>query len=129
MASYIVQQVLIRIIIMHLIPSSFSMSIEGQRILKEVQKEFMACVNAEAIAQKARIDEIIPDVVEKQINESKTPDAAKNALFEHLHDQAMPEDLRRFCSIMIESKGYQRMQTFGKELLAKLEEVRWYCTR
>ena len=34
-------KVLVRIIIMHLIPCSFSMSKEGQHILKEVQREFM----------------------------------------------------------------------------------------
>ena len=88
----------------------------------------MECVDAKAIAQKARIKEIIPDVVEEQIKESKSSDAAKSALFEHLHDQVMLEDLRCFCSIMIESKGYKRMQMFGKGLLAKLEEVRWSCT-
>ena len=104
------------------------MCIEGQRILKEVRREFMECVDARAIAQKARMEEIIPEPVEKQINESNSSDAAKNALFEHLHDQAMLEDLRCFCSIMIESKGYKRMQKFGKALLAKLEEVRWDCT-
>ena len=128
MVSYIVRQVLVRIIIMHLIPCSFSMCIEGQRILKEMQREFMECVDARAIAQKARIEEIIPEPVEKAINEARSSDAAKNALFGHIHDQAMLEDLRRFCSIMIESKGYKRMQMFGKGLQAKLEEVRWSCT-
>ena len=103
------------------------MCIEGQRILKEVQREFMECVDARAIAQKAQIEEIIPEPVEKQINESRSLDAGKTALFEHLHDQAMLEDLRRFCSIMIESKGYKRMQMFGNGLLAKLEEVRQDC--
>ena len=113
---------------MHLVPCSFSMSIEGQHILEEVQGDFMRYVNARAIAQKTRIEEIIPEAVEIQINESKSSDAAKQVLFEHLHDQVTLEGLRHFCSIMIESKGYQRMQMFGKELLAKLEEVRWECT-
>ena len=88
----------------------------------------MRYVNARAIAQKALIEEIIPEAVEKQINESKSSDAAKNVLFEHLQNQVMLEGLRCFCSIMIESKGYQQMQKFGKELLAKPEEVRWDCT-
>ena len=88
----------------------------------------MECVDARAIAQKARIEEIIPESVENQINEAKSSDAAKNALFEHLHAQAMLEDLRRFCSIMIESKGYQQMQMFGNGLQAKLSKVRWSCT-
>ena len=105
-----------------------SMSIEGRHILEEVQGDFMRYVDARAIAQKARIKEIIPKDVEIQINESKSPDAAKNVLFKHLHDQVTLEGLRHFCSIMIESKGYQLMQEFGKGLLAKLEEVRWYCT-
>ena len=87
----------------------------------------MRYVNARAIAQKARIEEIIPEDVEIQINGSKSSDAAKQVLFEHLHDQVTLEGLRPFCSIMIESKGYQLMQKFGKGLLAKLEEVRWYC--
>ena len=104
------------------------MCIEGQRILKEVQREFMRCVDARAIAQKARMEKIIPEAVESQINESRSSDAAKNALFKHLHDQAMLEDLRCLCSIMIESEGYKRMQMFGNGLLAKLEEVRWDCT-
>ena len=125
MVSYIVQQVLVQMIIVHLIPCSFSMSIEGQRILQEVQREFMNYVDARAIAQKARKEKIIPEAVEIQINESRSSDAAKNALFKHLHDQAMLEDLRHFCSIMIESEGYNRMQMFGNGLLAKLEEVRW----
>lgn len=120
-------KVLVRIIIMHPISCSFSMCIEGQRILKEVEREFMECVDGRAIAQKARIKEIIPEAVEKQINELGSSDAAKNALFEHLYDQAMLEDLRRFCSIMIESEGYRRMQMFGKKLLDRLEEVRWSC--
>ena len=104
------------------------MSIEGQRILEEVKRDFMRCVDARAIAQKARMEKIIPEAVEIKINESKSLNAAKEVLFEHLHDQVMLKGLRRFCSIMIDSEGYQLMQTFGKGLLAKLEEVRWECT-
>ena len=104
------------------------MSLEGQHILQEVQSNFMRYVDARAIAQKARMQKIIPEAVEIKINESKSVDAAKEVLFEHLHDQVMIEGLRRFCSILIESKGYQLMQTFGEGLLAKLEEVRWDCT-
>ena len=103
------------------------MSIEGQRILKEVQSEFKECVDAGAIAQKARMEKIISEAVEIQI-ESKSLDAAKEVLFEHLHNQVTLEGLRSFCSIMIESEGYQLMQEFGKGLQAKLEEVRWDCT-
>ena len=88
----------------------------------------MRCVDARAIAPKARMKKIIPEPVETQINESKSSDAAKKVLFEHLCDQATLEGIRHFCSIMIESEGYQRMQMFGKELLAKLEEVRRDCT-
>ena len=128
MVSYTVQIVLVWIIIMHPTPYSFSMSIEGRCILKEVQREFMECVNARAIAQKARMKKIIPEAVEIRINESKSLDAAKEVLFEHLHDQVTLEGLRCFCSIMIESEGYQLMQMFGKGLLAKLKEVRWECT-
>ena len=125
MASYIVQSAGLH---MHLVPYSFSMSIEGRHILEEVKRDFMRDVDARAIAQKARTEEIIPEAVEIQINESKSSDAAKNVLFEHLQNQVMLEGLRRFCSIMIESKGYERMQMFGKGLLAKVEEVKWYCT-
>ena len=64
MVSFIVQQVLVQIIIMHPIPCSFSMSIEGQCILQEVRRDFMRCVDAKAIAQKVRIEEIIPEAVE-----------------------------------------------------------------
>ena len=88
----------------------------------------MRYVDARAIVQKARMEKIIPEAVEIKINESKSLDAAKQFLFEHLHDQVTLEGLRRFCSIMIESEGYQLMQTFGRGLLAKLEEVRWDCT-
>ena len=80
----------------------------------------MRYVDAWAIAQKAQMEDIIPEAVEIQINGSKSSDKAKNVLFEHLHNQGMLEGLRRFCSIMIESKGYERMQTFGKGLQAKL---------
>ena len=93
----------------------------------EVQSDFMRYVDAKAIAQKARIEENIPDV-EIKINESKLSDAGKNVLFEHLHDQVTLDSLRRFCSIMIESEGYQLMQMFGNELQAKLKVVRWECT-
>ena len=103
------------------------MSIEGWHILVEVQSDFMRYVDAKAIAQKARIEENIPDV-EIKINESKLSDAGKNVLFEHLHDQVTLDSLRRFCSIMIESEGYQLMQMFGNELQAKLKVVRWECT-
>ena len=81
----------------------------------------------QTIAPKARMKKIIPEPVATQINESKSSDAAKKVLFEHLCDQAT-EGIRHFCSIMIESEGYQLMQMFGKELLAKLEEVRRNCT-
>ena len=128
MATYIVQKALVCIIIMHLIPCSFSMSIEGRRILKEVQREFKECVDARTIAQKARMEKIISEAVEIKIIESKSLDAAKQVLFEHLCDQVTLEGLRCFCSIMIESKGYQRMQMFGNDLLAKLKKVRWDCT-
>ena len=88
----------------------------------------MECVDARAIAPKARMEKIIPEAVENQITESKTSAAAQKALFEHLQHQVMVEGLRRFCSIMIASEGYQRMQMFGEELLTKLEEVRQDCT-
>ena len=107
---------------------SFFMSIEVQRILKEVQSEFKECVDARAIAKKARMEKIIPEAVETQINRSTSLDAAKEVLFEHLQHQVTLEGLRRFCSIMEESEGYLKMQRFGKELQAKLEEVRRDCT-
>ena len=88
----------------------------------------MECVDARAIVQKARMEKIIPEAVEIKINELKSMDAAKQVLFEHLHDQVTLEGLGRFCNIMIESEGYQLMQMFGNELQAKLKEVRWYCT-
>ena len=114
---------------MYLVPCSFSMSTESRHILQEVKSDFMKCVDAKAIAQKARMEKIIPEAVEIKINESKPLDAAKQVLFEHLHDQVTLDGLRCFCSIMMESEGYQLMQKFGKELLAKLEEVRWDCTK
>ena len=40
------------------------MSKEGQHILKEVQREFIECVDARAIAQVARVEKIIPEAVE-----------------------------------------------------------------
>ena len=104
------------------------MPIEGRHILQKVKSDFIRCVDARAIAQKARMEKVIPEAVEIKINESKSLDAAKQVLFEHLHDQVTLEGLRPFCSIMIESEGYHLMQTFGTGLLAKLEEVRWYCT-
>ena len=88
----------------------------------------MECVDARAIAHKAGMEKIIPEAVEIKIKESKSLYAAKKVLFEHLHDEVTLEGLRHFCSIMIESKGYQLMQKFGNELQAKLEEVRWDCT-
>ena len=87
-------------IITHPIPCSFSMSIESRHILQEVKRDFMRYVDARAIAQKARMEDIIPEDVEIQINESKSSGAAKNVLFEHLHDQVTLEGLRCFCNIM-----------------------------
>ena len=104
------------------------MPIEGRHILQKVKSNFIRCVDARAIAQKARMEKVIPEAVEIKINESKSLDAAKQVLFEHLHDQVTLEGLRPFCSIMIESEGYHLMQKFGNELQAKLEEVRWECT-
>ena len=104
---------------MHLVPCSFSMSIEGRHILEEVQEDFMRYVDARAIVQKARIKEIIPEAVEIQINESNSSDVAKNVLLEHLQNQVMLESLRRFCSIMIESKGYERMQCLERDCWPK----------
>ena len=48
------------------------MSIEGRHILRKVQRDFMRDVDARAIAQKAQLEEIIPEDVEIQINESKS---------------------------------------------------------
>ncbi len=128
-ASYIVQKALVRIANMtHPIPCSFLYLLEGQQILQEVKRDFMRYVDARAIAQKARMEKIIPEAVEIKINESKSLDVAKQVLFEHLHNQVTLEGLRRFCSIMIESEGYQLMQMFGNELQAKLKKVRWDCT-
>jgi len=128
-ASYIVQKALVRIANMtHPIPCSFLYLLEGQQILQEVKRDFMRYVDARAIAQKARMEKIIPEAVEIKINESKSLDGAKQVVFEHLHDQVTLEGLRCFCSIMIETEGYQLMQMFGKGLLAKLDEVRWDCT-
>ena len=104
------------------------MSIEGRHILREVRDDFIRCVDARAIAQKARMEKVIPEAVEIKINKSESLDTAKQVLFKHLHDQVTLEGLRPFCSIMIESEGYHLMQKFGMGLLAKLEEVRWYCT-
>ena len=86
----------------------------------------MRCVHAKAVVLKLRSEKIIPETVETQIKESKSADEAKDALFEHLRNQATLEGLRRFCSIMTESEGYQRMQRFGKDLQTRLMEVGSY---
>ena len=81
-------------------------------------------MDAKAIAREVRNEEIIPEAVETQINDSKSTDEASNILFVHLRSQAILEDLRRLCSIMKDTKGYRKMQRFGKDLEDKLKEVR-----
>ena len=81
-------------------------------------------MDATAVARQTRSKGIIPEAVETQINGSKSTDEANDILFEHLRSQATLEGLRGLCSIMKDAKGYQQMQRFGKELEAKLEEVR-----
>ena len=91
---------------------------------RKVHSDFKSHVNAKAIARDLRIEKIIPEAVETSIKTSQSSDEANNFLFEHLRSQAILEDLRRLCSIMEDAEGYGKMQRFGKELQAKLEEVR-----
>ena len=95
-------------------------------ILKDrgVHSDFKRHVNAKAIARDLRSENIIPEAVETSIKTSQSSDEANDFLFEHLRSQATLEDLRRLCSIMKGAKGYGKVQKFGKELEAKLEEVR-----
>ena len=94
------------------------------RILNEVREEFLRHMDAKAIASKLQGEDIIPEKVQTEIKDSKSLGEANNALLVHLKNQAIPEDLLRLCVIMKESKGYRKMQKFGEELQARLEEVR-----
>ena len=91
---------------------------------RRVHSDFKRHVNTKAIARDLRIEKIIPEAVETSIKTSQSSDEANDFLFEHLRSQATLEGLRGLCSIMKGAKGYQQMQRFGKELEAKLEEVR-----
>ena len=92
-------------------------------VLKSLQSEFRRHVVAKAIAQEARIVEIIPTTVETDIINARERSIANDHLFEHLRWQATVEDLRNLCSIMKGTKGYSSMNGFGKELEAELDVV------
>ena len=91
---------------------------------RRVHSDFKKHVNAKAIARDLRSEKIIPEAVETSIKTSQSSDEANDFLFEHLRSQATLENLRHLCSIMKDAEGYGKMQSFGKELQAKLEEVR-----
>ena len=80
-------------------------------------------MDAKAIASDVRGEGIIPEKVETEINNSKSLGEANNALFVHLRNQALPEDLLHLCRIMKKSEGYRKMQRFGENLQARLEKV------
>ena len=92
-------------------------------VLKSLQSEFRRHVVAKAIAQEARIVEIIPPCVESDIINARERSIANDHLFEHIRWQATVEDLRNLCSIMKEAKGYSSMNGFGKKLEAELDVV------
>lgn len=103
------------------------MSVED--VLTEVRDDFLKHVIAKAIASDLRGEDIIPEEVETEIKDSKSQGEANKVLFGHLKRQALPEDLLCLCRIMKESKGYRKMQKFGENLQARLEEVRTYVAR
>ena len=90
-------------------------------VLKSLQSEFRRRVVAKAIAQEARIMEIIPPCIETDIINARERSIANDHLFEHLRWQATVEDLRNLCSIM--KDGYSSMNGFGKKLEAELDVV------
>ena len=96
-----------------------------ESVLRTERKDFLSKVNAKAIAEEAEAELIIPESVKSKIMDSKSRSDQNQILFTHVLEEVRLERVKKLCNIMVEAKGYDRMNAFGTRLLNKLEKVRF----
>ena len=112
---------------MHLIPCSFSMSIEGRCILKEVQSDLWDMWMLEPLHKRHEWRTLFQKMLKSRLMSRNHQDAAKNVLWAF----TWSGDARGSKMFLQHHDRIKKLSTdakFGKGLLAKLQEVRRYYT-
>ena len=91
-------------------------------IIETYKNGFLSCIDARAIVTRLEIEEVIPDTVSHQIQQS-APSVANEVLFLHFQSHSSPETLHKLCDVMISMSGYPNMNTLGKLMKDKLTTV------
>ena len=76
---------------------------------------FLEVVAAKDIVGRLEIDGIIPLCLHHAI-EQTDPDKARELLYRHLCQHGAPSTIRPLCDIMVNERGYPKMNSLGKDM-------------
>ena len=92
------------------------------QILENNQALFISETNAKVIAVPLKHKGLISEIIVTGIADASSMKEANEVLYDHLHSQALPDDLKHVFQLCSEEKGYSRMKDFGKKMLGELEQ-------
>ena len=83
--------------------------------LEKYVDRFLEDINAEEIATKLEIKKVIPKELENKIQSSGGQGAAEK-LYVHVRDNGSLKTLHTLCDVMIDRKGFEKMNELGREM-------------
>ena len=90
---------------------------DSGQFMNNFKERFLAVVAAKGIAEKLNMEDIIPESVYRHIvREQTTNNDANLKLFRHLHQHGDLSTIQSLCDIMIQERGYPKMNTLGKAM-------------
>ena len=89
---------------------------------------FLEDISAEEIANKLEIKKVIPEELRSEIKSSGKQKAAE-ILYRHLRDNGSLQTLHTLCDVMVERKGFGKMNELGREMKKHLPVSGFQCVR
>ena len=95
-----------------------------KRVLKEYRTRFFKFVAVRKVYRELFWKDVIDDIVQKAITDSRNVDEARGYLFDHLMENGNLESLKDFCHVITseEFKSFPAMQDLGTDMKRALGE-------
>lgn len=92
------------------------------QILKDSADEFLSKMNSQAIAEKLKAMDLIPEKVASRMARATSRDEYNGILLSHLKEDATREQVLNILKVASENKSYSNMADFAVMIREKIQQ-------
>ena len=97
------------------------------QVVQDHAEQFLKDMNSGVLAPQLKALELIPDIVETNVLQSKSREEANAHLLRHLKDDADMKSVMEIFRIASQEPSYGIMNTFADDVLRKLQRGLYWC--